>query len=100
MSALDTLPEQFDRLLEGIGTEYSLEELRYAFRKVLYSGAMKLYRDYPEIIVGPPPPRPPPAQQPQQPQQLQGGRGPHIDGQLPPYRPNAICEWVCTALGH
>jgi hypothetical protein len=106
MSALDTLPEQFDRLLEGIGTEYSLEELRFAFRKVLYSGAMKLYRDHPEIIVGPPPPPPRPAQpqqqqQPQQqPQQQRGGRGPHSDGQLPPYRPNAICEWVCTALGN
>jgi hypothetical protein len=94
MSALDTLPGQFDGLLEGIGTEYSLEDLRYALRKVIYSGAMKLYRDHPEIITGQPPPPP------QQQQQQQGGRGPHTDGQLPPYRPNAICEWVCIALGN
>jgi hypothetical protein len=96
MSALDALPGQFDGLLEGIGTEYSLEELRYALRKVFYSGAMKLYRDHPEIIIGPPPPPPPPQQQ----QQQQGGRGARTDGQPPPYRPSAICDWVCNALGN
>src|ERR1700729_454777 len=65
MSALDALPGQFDGLLEGIGTEYSLEELRYALRKVIYSGAMKLYKDHPEIITGlpAPPPSPPPPPQ-------------------------------------
>jgi hypothetical protein len=105
MSNLDALPEQFDRLLGGIGTEYSLEELRYAFRKIIYSGAMKLYKDHPEIIIGPVPPPPPPQQQQQQqpqpqPQQQGGGRGPQTAGQQPPYRPSAICEWVCIALGN
>ena len=103
MSDLDELPAQFDRLLGGIGTGYSLEEMRYALRKVIYSAAMKLYEDHPEIIIGPvplPAPPPPPQQQQQpQPQQQGVGRGPHIAGQQPPYRPNAICEWVCTALG-
>jgi hypothetical protein len=104
MSALDALPGQFDGLLEGIGTEYSLEELRDALRKVIYSGAMKLYKDHPEIITGlpapPPSPPPPPPPQQQQQQQQDGDRGARADGQQPPYRPNAICTWVCIALGN
>jgi len=52
MSELDTLTEQFDRLLEGVRSQYTLEEWRYAYRKVLYSGAMKILKDFPVVIVG------------------------------------------------
>jgi hypothetical protein len=121
MSQLDTLPEQFDRLLEGIDSVNSLEEWRYAFRKVIYSGAMEILRDFPEIVVGPPP-IPSSEQQQQQKQQQQsqqqeqqqeqrrpppgGGatvgkpvRHPIIEGQQPPYRPSAIHELLCISLG-
>lgn len=106
MSELDTLPEQFDRLLEGVRGKYTLEEWRYAYRKVIYSGAMRILKDFPEIIVGPPPAPFPEQQQQQRPTV---GRGPHgggdppppyfTAGQQPPYRPNAIHELLCIALG-
>jgi hypothetical protein len=100
MSELDTLTEQFERLLEGIRGKYTLEEWRYAYRKVIYSGAKKLLDDFPVIVIGPPP----------LPPQLQEKKGPapgggplpppsSTAGEQPPYRPNAVCVLVCTVLG-
>lgn len=77
MSELDTLTEQFERLLEGIRGKHSLDEWRHAYRKVIYSGAMKILEDFPEIIIGPVHP---------------------VAAERPPYRPNAIGQIVCIAL--
>src|SRR5258708_40208930 len=100
MSELDTLPEQFDRLLEGIRGKYTLEEWRYAYRKVIYSGAKKLLNDFPVIIVGP---APLPVRSGKGPAPAGATTGPGaypvIAGEQPPYRPNAVCELVCTVLG-
>lgn len=107
MSELDALTEQVDRLLENIRTKYSLEEWRYAFREIIFSGAMKILDEFPEIIIGP---RPESPTQPQQ-QQQQGpthgggsviGKGPHPlpDGQRPPYYPSGIGQLVCIVLGN
>jgi hypothetical protein len=105
MSELDTLVDQFDGLLNGIRTKYSLEEWRYAYRKIIYSGAVKILREHPEIVIGPRPA--PPRQLPEDPIQEGGGTGkgwqpppPFIDSTKPPYRPSAICELACCiALG-
>jgi hypothetical protein len=107
MSELDSLPEQFERLLGGIGTGNSLEEWRYAYRKVVYSGAMRILKEFPEIIIGPPPPppqlqrQPGPGPAPGGNPQIGGGNRPPYStaGQQPPYRPNAIHELLCIALG-
>ncbi|MEO7205196.1 MAG: hypothetical protein ABI356_10340 [Steroidobacteraceae bacterium] len=107
MSELDSLPEQFERILEGIRTNYPLEEWRYAYRKVIYAGAMRILKDFPEIIVGPPPALPQ-VQEQRGPTygggaQIGGGHNPppkFIDGQKPPYRPSAIIELVCIASGN
>jgi hypothetical protein len=104
MSELDTLTEQFERLLEGVRSQYTLEEWRYAYRKVLYSGAIRILKDFPVIFVGTSSPK------------LQedpvfsggvpiGGQGPlpppkSIAGERPPYRPSAINQLVCIALGN
>jgi len=111
MSELDTLTEQFERLLEGIRTKYTLADWRYAYRKVIYSGAMKILEDFPEIIIGSPPQPSPQLQE----QRAHGGGapmagpGPHpgvqqppaiiIAGQRPPPYPSDIGELVCIALG-
>jgi hypothetical protein len=106
MSELDTLTQEFDRLLESIPRgKYSLEEWRYAYRKVVYSGAKKILNDFPELIVGP---KPQPMQSEKGPGAhpvaggLAGGQGvlhPVADGQPPPYRPNAINQVLCIILG-
>jgi hypothetical protein len=97
MSDLDTLTEQFERLLEGISTEYTLEEWRYAYREIIYAGAMKILEEFPEIVVGPAPSTPPQQQQ----QQQQGpGFHPAAPGQRPPYYPSSIFHLVCIALGN
>jgi hypothetical protein len=103
MSELDTLTEQFERLLEGIHGKHTLEEWRYAYRKVVYFGAMKILGDFPGIILGPAP----------LPVRSGKGRGPVpagattgpvaypvIAGQQPPYRPSDIGELLCIALGN
>jgi len=108
MSELDTLTEQFERLLEGVRGKYTLEEWRYAYRKVIYSGAKKLLDDFPVIVIGPPPL--PPHLQEQQAAPAGGGgagRGPqpgpqppvNTAGQQPPYRPSVVCELVCIVVG-
>jgi hypothetical protein len=79
MSDLDTLAEQFERLLEGVRGKYTLEEWRHAFRKIIYSGGMKILQTFPEIIVGP----------------VHGVAA----GQKPPYRPSATGEFLCVVLG-
>jgi hypothetical protein len=110
MSELDTLTEQFEGLLKGIRGKYTLEEWRYAYRKVIYSGAKKLLDDFPVIVIGPPPlPQHLQEQQSAPPGGGAGGRGPHPGGQpppnlspagdKPPYRPSAICELVCIVVG-
>jgi hypothetical protein len=80
MSDLDTLAEQFGRLLEGVRGEYSLEEWRHAYRKIIYSGGMKILQAFPEIIIGPP-------------------RG-VAAGPPPPYHPSGIGEYLCVVLGN
>jgi len=114
MSELDTLTEQFERLLEGIRSKYTLEEWRYAYRKVIYSGAMKILEDFPEIIIGPPLQPSPRLQEQRAPTHgggaPMGGPGPYpggqqppaiiIAGQRPPPYPSAIGELVCIALGN
>jgi len=104
MSDLDTLAEQFERLLEGVRGKYSLEEWRFAYRKVVYSGAMKILDDFPELIVGP---RPLPLQSKKaagptrgEPTTIAGpGHPVVIAGQPPPYHPSAIGELLCVVLG-
>jgi len=105
MSELDTLPEQFERLLDGIRGKFTLAEWRYAYRKVIYSGARKILDDFPEIVIGPPPP---PPQSGKGPGPAPGGNpagqqpGAHpvgIAGQPPPYHPSAIHEYLCIVLG-
>jgi hypothetical protein len=115
MSELDIGAEQVAQLFRRIGGN-NLEESRYAYRKILYAGAMKILRDFPEIIIGPPPdpspqPQPQPQQQQQQQQQQQEhpafgggaggnpGRGPGTAGEKPPYRPSVVCQLVCIASG-
>ena len=109
MSDLDTLTEQFERLLDGVNTEYSLEEWRYAFREIIYAGAMKILEEFPEIVVGPAPSTPPQQQQtppqqqqtpPQQQQQQGPGFHPAAPGQRPPYYPSGIFHLICIALGN
>jgi hypothetical protein len=107
MSELDAKTQQIEQLFAGIGAS-DLEEWRYAYRKIIYAGAMKILRDHPEIIIGSPPD--PSSEQQQQQQQQQRpasggaalgnpGRNPVIDGQPPPYRPSAVCHLVCIVLG-
>jgi hypothetical protein len=105
MTELDKLTEQFDGLLNGIREKYSLEEWRYAYRKVIYSGAMKIFKEFPVVIIGPPPPPP-------QQEQKGGavGSGPEfmrnpppitVLGERPPYRPSCtILLAACIALGN
>jgi len=117
MSELDALPKQFEQLLEGIRGKHSLEEWRHAYRKIIYSGAKRIFDDFPVIIIGPPPgpssesrqqhQQQQPQQQQQQQQQQQGptlsggaARSPGTAGQQPPYHPSAICQYVCTVLGN
>ena len=104
MSNLDTLAEQFEQLLEGVRGKYSLEEWRYAYQKIIYSGAMKILENFPEIIVGPAP----------MPMESKKGSGPTrgdpatlgkplhpvIAGQTPPYHPSSISKLVCIVLGN
>jgi hypothetical protein len=104
MSNLDTLAEQFERLLEGVSGKYSLAEWRYAYEKVIYFGAMKILEDFPEIIVGPPPP---PMESKKGPAPAHGGPAtlgkpihPVIAGQSPPYHPSSIGKLVCIVLGN
>ena len=96
MSELDTLTQEFDRLLDGIRTDASLEEWQYAYRKIIFSGAMKLLENFPEIIIGPPPSPPPPGEE--QGSNLRAGAHPITDGQPPPYRPSTICQLVCIVV--
>jgi hypothetical protein len=108
MSELDTQTKQIDQYFEGIGAK-NLEELRYAYRIVIYSGAMKILRDFPDIIVGPPP-APSSEKQQQQQQQREPGQGGggggvrpppvYSDSTKPPYRPSAILRLACIALGN
>jgi hypothetical protein len=103
MSELDIGAEQIAQLFGRIGGK-NLEESRYAYRKILYAGAMKILRDFPEIVIGPPP-DPSPQQQQQEHPVFGGGaggnpgRGPGIAGEKPPYRPSAVCQLVCIASG-
>jgi hypothetical protein len=105
MSELDTLTGQFKGTLDGIHTKYTLEEWRYAYREIIYAGAMRILEEFPEIIIGSPPS---PSAQPQGQQSptrgdpaLAGGpRSPRIDGERPPYHPNGIGQIVCIALGN
>jgi hypothetical protein len=80
MSELDKLTEEFERLLEGVRGKHSLDEWRYAYRKVLYSGGMKILEQFPEIILGP--------------------VHPVSAGPPPPYHPSAINELLCIVLGN
>lgn len=110
MSELDTLPEQFKRLLDGISGQYTLEEWRNAYRKVIYSGALKIFEVHPEVIIGP---FPSPPQVLEQRAPIHGdpileadaGRGGQpppvfIHSTRPPYRPSAIIlQWACMGLG-
>jgi hypothetical protein len=112
MSVLDAEIRQIEQLFRGDGAN-DLEACRYAYRKIIYAGAMKILRDHPEIIIGSPPDptSEQQQQQQQQPQQQQQrpasgggalgnpGRNPVIDGQPPPYRPSAVCQLVCIVLG-
>jgi hypothetical protein len=104
MSDLDALTEQFQRLLDGIRDKHTLEEWRFAYRKIVYSGAMKILDDFPELIVGPPPR----ARQSKkaagptrsEPTTIAGpGHPVVIAGQPPPYHPSAIGELLCVVLG-
>lgn len=106
MSELDTLTEQFDRLLDGIRSKHTLEEWRFAFRKIIYSSAMKILNDVPEIIVGP---APMPLRSEKKgsasptrgnPAGLGGPLHGVIAGQAPPFHPSAINELVCIVLGN
>jgi hypothetical protein len=79
MSELNKLTEEFERLLEGVPGKHSLDEWRHAYRKIIYSGGMKILEVFPEIIVGP--------------------VHPVAAGQPQPYRPSAVInEFLCTVL--
>jgi hypothetical protein len=80
MSELNKLTEEFERLLEGARGKHTLEEWRYAYRKILYAGGMKILEAFPEIIVGP----------------VRGVAA----GPTPPYHPSAITEYLCIVLGN
>jgi hypothetical protein len=104
MSDLDALTEQFQRLLDGIRDKHTLEEWRFAYRKIVYAGAMKILHDFPELIVGPVPL----ARQSKkaagptrgEPTTIAGpGHPVVIAGQPPPYHPSAIGELLCVVLG-
>jgi hypothetical protein len=107
MSELDTLAKQFEQLLEGIRDKHSLEEWRYAYRKVIYSGALKIFEVHPEVIIGPSPATlelqarggPGPGDGPRN---VGGNPPPYtILGERPPYRPSAvILQAACIALGN
>jgi hypothetical protein len=104
MSELDKLTGQFKAALDAIHTKYPLEEWRYAFREIINAGAMKILKEHPEIIVGPPP---------SPPRELQEQRGPTLDdaaaigrprpprdyGERPPYHPSSVGQIVCIILG-
>ena len=105
MSELDAEIRQIEQLFRGDGAN-DLEACRYAYRKIIYAGAMKILRDHPEIIIGSPPDPTSEQQQQQQQRPASGGgalgnpgRNPVIDGQPPPYRPSAVCQLVCIVLG-
>jgi hypothetical protein len=105
MSELDTLTEQFERLLDGIRTKHTLEEWRFAYRKIIYSGGMKILDDFPEIIVGQAP-LPPRSEKKAVAAPTRGNpagiRGPVTGvtyGQAPPFHPSSIGELVCIVLG-
>jgi len=78
MSELDKLTEEFERLLEGVRGKHSLDKWRHAYRKIIYSGAMKILETFPEIIVGP----------------VRGVAA----GQKPPYHPS-VEPILCIVLG-
>lgn len=105
MSELDTLTEQFERLLDGIRSKHTLEEWRFAYRKIIYSGGMKILDDFPEIIIGPAPlPRRSEKKAITGPTRGNpaGIGGPShgiIAGQAPPFHPSAINELLCIVLG-
>jgi hypothetical protein len=81
MSELDNLTAEIERLLKDVHGNYSLDEWRYAYRKIVRSGGMKILEVFPEIILGP---------------VYSVGAG-----QPPPYRPStAINELLCIVLGN
>jgi hypothetical protein len=105
--SLDTLTKEFKRLLDGIRTKYSLEEWRYAYSKVIYSGAIEILHKFPEIIIGPAPLAPLPLRSEKRADPILGNPGPMgaplhpvIDGQAPPFHPSAIGKLVCIVLGN
>jgi hypothetical protein len=103
--SLDTLTKEFERLLNDIRTKYSLEEWRYAYSKVIYSGAIKILEKFPGIIIGP---APFPLQSKEIAEPIRGNPttigGPlhpvTIAGQAPPFHPSAIGKLVCIVLGN
>jgi hypothetical protein len=107
MSEFDSKTDQMQQLFQGIGGEYSLEESRYAFRKLIYFGAMKLLRDFPEIVIGPEPMQADQGRAGGHPEgsgsAFAGGHGvlhPVDAGQPPPFRPSDIGRLLCIALGN
>jgi hypothetical protein len=106
MSTLDELTAEFDRLLATIPRgDNSLDDWRYAYRKIVYSGAKRILSDFPDLITGP---RPLPRQFEQGPGSHPGGGGaafgggvvhPVAEGQPPPYRPSAVNQLLCLVLG-
>lgn len=104
MSDLDALTEQFQRLLDGIRDKHTLEEWRFAYRKIIYAGAIKILDDFPEIIIGP---APLPVRSEKKGGPTRGnpvtlgppGHPVGIAGQAPPFHPSAIGELLCVVLG-
>jgi hypothetical protein len=101
MSELDSLTDQFERNLKDIQAKYPLEDWRYAMRKIIYFGTMRILQEFPEIAIGPPPKAQDQHGLAHGGAQAGGPKPPTnvIYGQKPPYRPSAIGELVCIAVG-
>ena len=123
MTTRDSFVQEFERLLERIPNDISLQQFQYDYRQVALLMGMKVLDQFPEVMIGPPPPPyvpgapmsgggpgpgPTPPRGPALPRgpAPPPGAGPHL-GHNPaggpwigpiPHGSHVFCTWVCTLM--
>jgi hypothetical protein len=69
MSTSDSISADFERLLEGVPENFTLEQWQFAYKQVIFAMGLKILELFPENALGPPPTKSPIK-----------GRGPYMAG--------------------
>jgi len=86
MSKSDSIIADFERLLDSIPDNFTLQQWQFAYKKVIFAMGLKILEKFPENAFGPPPTKSPVK-----------GRGPFMAGGGPTGGP--IIHLASAALG-